>query len=598
MLSSDEIILIGVVVSALILIAFSRLPTDLVALLVLLALAFTGVVNTDEALAGFGSSVVITIIGLFIITHALEDTGVIHRLGGRINELGGGSEMRLILVFMSASAFLSLLMNNIAAGAVLLPAAVRVGRLSNVRLSKLLIPLSFGTLVGGMATYFTTANIILSNMLEDNGQEALGMMDFVPTGGLIVVGGMVFMLVIGRRLLPNRNTITERVTSANLYETYQLGERLWELEVQPSSPLVTQPLSTSNIGAQLGLTVLGIWRGRKAILMPSPDEIIAPRDYLLVMGRQERVEQMVEWGLKFRPNLKRTNTAHQYDIEVSEVIIPPRSSVIGKTLKEIQFRKKFRVTAIALWREGRSYRTDVGNFPLQVGDALLVTGPAEKIQQLNVDRDYLVLGGSIESQPKYPEKAGIALLITFIVMAVAVLNLLPLAEVFLAGAAAMVLAGCLNMNEAYRAVEWRVVFLIAGMLPISTAMVDTGLAEKIGDLFVEHMADSGAYVLLGGLFFLTVAVTQVLGGQVTALVVGPIAITTALQVGINPQATAVLVAIGCSTAFLTPIAHPVNVLMMGPAGYKFGDFFKVGVGMTLTTFIMLMIGMAIFWGIR
>lgn len=598
MLSSDEIILISVIAGALLLIVSNRFAPDLVAIFVLLGLGFSGVVSSEKAVAGFSSPVVMTIIGLFVITHALEATGVVQRIAQYINSVGGGSEVRLIVLFMLAAALLSLVMNNIASGAVLLPAAVRVARLSNVRLSKLLIPLSFGTLVGGMATYLTTANIIMSNLLQENGQQGLGMLDFIPTGSLIVLGGLVFMLLVGRRLLPNRETMTQAVTMVNLYETYQLGERLWELQVKPSSPLAGAPLSESGIGSKLGLTVLAIWRGSRAILAPTPSEVVVPNDYLLVMGRKERVDQLLAWGLAFRPELHHTNNGGHYNIEVSEVIIPPRSGVIGKTLKEIRFRSKYRLTAVALWREGRSYRTDVGDFTLQVGDALLLTGTPEKIRQLAADRDYLVLNLQDDQTSKYSQKAVWSLVITVLVLIFATLDVAPLSEIMLAGAAAVVATGCLNMNEAYRAIEWRVVFLIAGMLPISTAMVDTGLAARAGELMVDSFADSGDFSLLAAFFMLTVLVTQIIGGQVTALVIGPIAITSALQLGVSPQATSVVVAIGCSTAFLTPIAHPVNVLMMGPAGYSFSDFFKVGLGMTLTTFIMLMLGMALFWGIR
>lgn len=598
MLSSDEIILISVIAGALLLIVSNRFAPDLVAIFVLLGLGFSGVVSSEKAVAGFSSPVVMTIIGLFVITHALEATGVVQRIAQYINSVGGGSEVRLIVLFMLAAALLSLVMNNIASGAVLLPAAVRVARLSNVRLSKLLIPLSFGTLVGGMATYLTTANIIMSNLLQENGQQGLGMLDFIPTGSLIVLGGLVFMLLVGRRLLPNRETMTQAVTTVNLYETYQLGERLWELQVKPSSLLAGAPLSESGIGSKLGLTVLAIWRGSRAILAPTPSEVVVPNDYLLVMGRKERVDQLLAWGLAFRPELHHTNNGGHYNIEVSEVIIPPRSGVIGKTLKEIRFRSKYRLTAVALWREGRSYRTDVGDFTLQVGDALLLTGTPEKIRQLAADRDYLVLNIQDDQTSKYSQKAVWSLVITVLVLIFATLDIAPLSEIMLAGAAAVVATGCLNMNEAYRAIEWRVVFLIAGMLPISTAMVETGLAARAGELMVDGFADSGDFSLLAAFFMLAVLVTQIIGGQVTALVIGPIAITSALQLGVSPQATSVVVAIGCSTAFLTPIAHPVNVLMMGPAGYSFSDFFKVGLGMTLTTFIMLMLGMALFWGIR
>lgn len=601
MLSSNEILLIAIIVAAVLLILSNRLRTDLVAILVLVVLALTGLVNPEEALSGFSRSAVIVIIGLFVITHALEDTGVVQVLANRIRSLGGESEVRLVVVFMAVGALLSLMMNNIAAGAVLMPAAIHVSRESHVRLSKLLIPLSFGTLVGGMATYFTTANIILSGILQGQGVGQLDMMDFLPTGGLIVLASLAFMALIGRRLLPDREsvgqTISPRHLSSKLRETYQLDERLWEVRVPATCTLVNTALSHSHIGSDLGITVVAIWRGHEAILAPEPIEIINANDYLLILGREERVRKLAEWGLIVGRENGYRNGRHDYSVDLTEVIIPPRSNAIGKTLKDLRFRNKYGLTSVAFWREGRSYRTDVGNTPLQVGDALLMVGPISKIKALAQERDYLLLQSSHVHQPPYPDKARWALLITGLVLLAAIFDAIPLTLAALAGWAALVLTRSTTMDEAYRSIEWRVVFLIAGMLPISVAMVNTGLADRISTALVNSLIPFGPLALVAGLYLLTVAVTQIMAGQVSALIVGPVAITAAQQMGINPQAMAVAVAIGCSTAFLTPIAHPVNVLMMGPGGYKFGDFFKIGLCMTLVTFVVLLVAMMVIWGI-
>lgn len=602
MLSTNEAALVIIIVAALLLIVWKKQRPDFVALLVMLALTTVGLVSPVEMLSGFSLPAVIVILGLFVITHALEDTGVVERVANRIRMLGKGSELRLVAVFMAVGAILSLAMNNIAAGAVLMPAAIYVGRESGVRLSKLLIPLSFGTLVGGMATYFTTANIILSGILQSQNLEALNMMDFIPTGGLIAAAGLVFMTLIGRRLLPTRESaigqnISPNALSNKLRETYQLDERLWEVRVPPSSKLVNTSLSNSHIGADLGITVVAIWRGHQAILAPEPTETVSANDYLLVLGREERVSMLTRWGLVVGRENANFNGKHDYSVDLTEVIIPPRSSVIGQTLTDLKFRNKYGLTSVALWREGRSYRTDVGKMALKVGDALLMVGPISRIKALAQERDFLPLQGSHFHQPPYPHKAGWALLITLMVLLSATFNIIPLSEAVIAGWAALVVTRCLTMDEAYRAIEWRVVFLIAGMLPISIAMVNSGLADRIGMAFVGLLTPLGPLTLIGGIFVLTMLVTQFMGGQVSALIVGPIAITAALQAGVNPHAMAVACAIGCSTAFLTPIAHPVNVLMMGPGGYTFGDFFKVGIGMTIITFVMLMVGMAFIWGI-
>lgn len=599
MLSSQEWALIGIMAVALLAIGSGRVRADLVALLILIALPLAGLVSFQEALSGFSRSAVITIIGLFMITQGLEDTGVVRAIAERLRRIGGGSEARLIVLFMAAGAALSLVMNNIAAGAVLLPAAVQVGRQAKVPPSKLLIPLSFGTLVGGMATYFTTANIILSSILRDQGQSRLNMMDFLPTGGVIVLLSLLFMALIGRRLLPARESVGQAATpydlSLSLYDTYQLEERLWQVRVPPQSQLAGTPLRLSRIGEELGLTVIGIWRDRHMILNPDPAETIRSGDHLLVLGRSERVQQMERWGVEIvRPD-NQLYSLSDYSIGLTEVLIPPRSAVVGKTLSDLRFRARYGLTAIALWREGRSFRTDVGKMPLEVGDALLMIGKPGSIGALAKERDFLILQSEEMQQPRLPHKARWALLITVGVLLLAVLEILPTAETTLLGAVAMALTGCINLDEAYRAIEWRVVFLIAGMLPLSTAMIHTGLAARLGSALVDALAPFGPLALVAGLFALTMLITQAVGGQTAALMVGPVAVTSAVQLGVNPQATAVAVAIACSAAFLTPIAHPVNILMMGPGGYTFGDFLKVGLGMTVVTFLGLLVGMHLFW---
>jgi len=599
MLSTPELIVIAVALAALVLILTNRLRTDLVALLVLLTLVLTGVITTTQAFSGFSQAAVITIIGLFILTRGLEDTGVVTWLADRLRVMGGTSEARLVAVIMAAGAMLSLAMNNIAAGAVLLPAIMQIARESNIHPSKLLIPLSFGTLVGGMATYFTTANIIMSGLLQAQGQPGLTMADFVPTGGVIVLVTLVYMVLVGRRLLPDRESqafgLSPRRLSRSLYETYQLEERLWEFRVEPTSQVAHQSLRDSHIGERLGVTVLAIWHQHHAIFSPTPEQVIEPGDVLLILGREDRVLVLNNWGLTLERGTR--EYVHDYDVELTEVIIPPRSSALGKTLTDLHFRTQYGLTTVALWREGRSYRTDVGKFSLDVGDALLMVGAKKDVNRLAADRNYMVLQSAHRLLPDAPDKALIAVVITTVVLFLSIFDVIPIPIAALAGAVAMALTGCLKMDEAYNAVEWRVIFLIAGMLSLSIGLVETGLSERIGGLLTDVFLPFGGLGMVIGFFTATVAVTQVMGGQVTSLVVGPVAVSAAVAAGVNPAAMAVAVAIGCSTAFLTPVSHPINVLMMGPGGYIPSDFIKVGIGMTVITFITLIIGLIVFWGL-
>lgn len=596
-LNSPEIVLLLIIGGMLLAILSGRVSYDLIAIVVLLVLYFSGLVTDEQALSGFSSPIVITLMGLFILTQALEETGFVRRIAARISALGGGSERRLIILLMLAGAFLSLFMNNVAAGAVLLPAAVRVAQMARVRVSKILMPMAAGIMLGGMATYLTTANIVMSGLLEKQGLDGLGMLDFMPIGGLITLAGIAYMLLVGRRLLPDRETIVRELASDNLPETYQLDERLWELRVLPESQLVNMTLRETGIGERFGVTVLAIWHGRKAIFNPDPGTLLRPNDFILVLGRRERIDQLARLDLQFREE-----GAHSlkldYSVELAEVLIPPRSGQVGQSLTQSRFRQRFGLTAVALWREGRSYRTDVGKFALEVGDALLVVGTPDKIKRLAKERDYLLPAVSDDYFVPRENRMRVALLITLGVLGLSLFEVFPLPLLGLLGAALMLLTRSMPMSEAYSSIEWRVIFLVAGMLPLSIALTETGLAERIGMGMVNALNSYHPLVLIGGMFTITMLVTQLIGSQVTALILGPIAITAAQQTGISPQAMAVAVSIACSTSFLTPISHPVNILMMGPGGYKFGDFFRVGIGMTLVVMVVLLIGMYVLWEVR
>lgn len=603
-MSGTELFVVGLAGAVLLLTLFNVLRPDLIGMLAMLALAGFGILAPDVALSGFSSQVTITLIGLFIISEGLEQTGVVQRLAVVMGRLGGASEPRTVLVVMTASALVSMIMNNVAAAAVLLPAVLSVARESGIKPSRLMIPLAFGTLVGGMATYFTTANIVMSDQLRMQGFAGLSMMDFVPTGGLIAVVAILFMAFIGYRLLPQRESVGMPISGLSdprrLFETYQLDDRLWELHVPAGIPLAGQTIDASRIGSDLGLTVMAIWRGQQAILIPEPDTVIEADDLLLILGREDRVEGLLAQGLELgRPHeIEAARLAQRaHSVALTEVVIPPRSSVIGQTLSDLRFRARFGLTGVALWRGGRSYRTDVGKFQLQVGDALLMVGRTRNVEGLASDRDFIVTSSDHQTLPTRPQYARRASIITLAVVLAAIFDVVPIAEAMLLGGMIMVLAGCLSMDEAYRAVEWRAIFQIAGMTAISIALIQSGVAERVSAAVVEASASFGPLALIGVLFLLITLLTQAIGGQSSALIAAPIAVAAAAQLGINPQAMAVAAAIACSTAFLTITAHPVNILVLGPGGYQPSDFLRIGLVLTAITFVLVLVGMRVFWGV-
>ncbi|MCY3797944.1 MAG: SLC13 family permease [Chloroflexi bacterium] len=596
MLTTPEITVIGIIAILLGLIFFTRLRIDLIALLVLLMVALTRLVPPSDALSGFSSSVVITIIGLLVITRALEQTGVMQWAARQLQTYGRGSEAKLIALVMSAGAAVSLIMNNVAAGAVLLPAVLQVSRDSGVAASKLMIPLAFGVTVGGMATYFTTANILMSEVLIAQGIAGLGMLDFMPVGGMIVAAGLLYMLVFGRRLLPDRASLTQSFHQVDLHDTYDLAEQMWQVRVNPGSRLANQTVQESDINAELGLTVAAVWRGRETITIPKSNQMIYPADELLIVGREDRLAQLLAWGNELIESDKHA-VQGVLPIEPIEIMIAPRSNAIGKTLSQMKLNRDAGLLAMALWRDGQSFHTDVRKMPLQVGDAILVVGQSSDIQNLSNNSNFILPAGEYSAQATESGKAPYAVGITVMVLALAFLQIAPTPIAMLAGAAAMVLTRCLRMEQFYAAVDWRTIFLVAGMLPLSLALTETGLADRIGAFLELSLTNASPLLLFAVIALLTMLVVQVIGGQVTPLLVGPIAIKAALQMGVDPRAMAVAVAMACSLAFITPMSHPVNILMMGPGGYKFSDFSKVGIGMTIVTLLTMLLGFSLLWGV-
>jgi di/tricarboxylate transporter len=596
MLTPAEWMVLVIILILFALIFGTRLKIELIALIVLLLVTLSGLVAPHDAIAGFGSAVVLTLMGLFVITYSLERTGVVQWIANRLNNVGQGSEIKLITLFMTTGALLSLIMNNVAAGAVLLPAAVRVARESGVPVSKLLLPMSFGTLVGGMATYLTTANILMSELLIGRGMDGLGMLDFLPVGGIIVVAGIVYMLFLGRHLLPRDRADATTTNTDDLTTTYRLQSQQWHVKVNANSALAHKTILESAINAELGLTIAAIWRINETIPIPKSDQVILPNDELLVVGRAERVEQLLDWGNTLIEE-EIAPARRNLPIEPIEIMIAPRSNAVGRTLSQLKLNREAGLLALALWRDGQSYTTDVRKLPLQVGDAVLVIGQSTDIKNLASDHDFILPAGEYTNLALNRRKAPYAIFITMVVLALAILNVIALPIAMLAGAVAMVLARCLDMEQFYDAISWRVIFLVAGMLPLSIAITESGLAERIGSLLVQSLENASPLVLIAGMIILTMLVVQIIGGQVTALLVGPIAINAALLMNVDPRAMSVAVAMSCSMAFLTPIAHPVNILMMGPGNYTFGDFPRVGVGMTVVTLLAMLLGLRLIWGV-
>lgn len=577
-----------------------RLRADLVALLVLVTLAVTGIITPQEAFSGFSRSAVITILAIFILTGGLYRTGATRTLSRSLLRLAGGrTGRRLVVIIMLAGATLSLLMNTIAAAAVLLPAVMGISRQTRIPPSKLLIPLAYATLLGGMATLLTTVNILVSTGLRDQGLAPFGLFDFAPVGVPIALAGIVYMALLGLNLLPQRSTTEHlarlRRMRTDLADLYGLRENLFEVRVRPDSPLGGRRLAESGLSERLKLNVVAVIRDGSRQLAPSPNMVLQPDDTLLVEGPSGVVGELTRHGLILakEPGAEGEELTSE-EVVLTEVALSPHADVIGKTLKDIRFREKFGLSVLAIWREGQPLRVGLSDIPLHFGDALLVQGRRERLDVLRTDPDFLVLEeGDVEGIR--PGKALVSVVIMGLALALAALNVLPLAEATLAGAALMVLSGCLTMDEVYQSIEWSAIFLIAGILPLGIAMTKTGAAAQLSAWLIGPLAPLGPLAVVAGLFALTAGLTQVMSGVATVVVMTPIALSAAAGLHANPHAFAMAVALAGSTAFLTPMGHPVNVLVMGPGGYSFRDYVRVGLPLTVLTFIVMLIVLPIAW---
>ncbi|HRF47071.1 MAG TPA: SLC13 family permease [Anaerolineales bacterium] len=578
-----------------------RLRPDLAALLVLVILGLTGLIGPEELFSGFSRQAVITLLALSIIAEALDRTGVTHHLGRILLHASGGGLRRTILTVTSATALLSLVMNTVAAAAVLLPATMGMARTSGRRPSRLLMPLAFGSLLGGMATLFTTANILVSNALSEKGYPAYGVLDFIPLGLPMALAGIAVITLLGPRLLPDRARDGEREArpAGTLMDAYQLRQEVQAAYVKPNSPMAGQTLAAGGWGERLGLNVLAISRGGAVTLAPPRTERVREGDIVMYTGQVDAAE-LQQYGLVLTqdPDWNRQLASDQ--VSLIEVSLAPRSSLAGKTLREMRFRDKYNLTVLAIWREGNTLRDALAEIPLRFGDALLMQGTRRPIELLRRDSNFLVLTEDFgETEAPLSPQAWIVLALTTAAVIVPALGLLPIAETTFAAAVMMILLGCLSMEEAYAAIEWRSIFMIAGMLPLGMALTDTGAAGLVGEMLVGVIGGFGPLPLAGGLFIFTVAVTQIIGGQVTPVVLAPIAIAAAEHLGLGipgVRALAMAVALGCSTAFLTPVSHSVNLLVMGPGAYRFNDYPRLGIPVTLALLVVLLVGLAVIWG--
>ena len=591
-----------ILAAALILFLTDRLPSDLVALLVVVALGVTGILTPAEAFSGFSRSAVITIIAIYVLTEGLQRSGVTDQVGNVLLKVGGQGETRLVVTVMVTGAFLSLFMNNIAAAAVLLPAVSGAARKVSVSKAKLLMPLAFATILGGMATLLTTANIVLNSLLHDSDVDGYRITDFLPVGVILIIAGITYITFFGRKLLPSDSSV-ERTQAPNaasagdLVEAYGLGRSLFRARLPEDSSLIGKTLADCHLREDFDVSVVAIERDEQRIFALSPDTKIRSRDILVMEGDEDEFRKRdVQPYVEFlpTPEWKESDLESQI-VEVVEAMISPRSRLIGKTLRDSHFREKYGMSVLAIWRGEEEIFFELPDVKLEFGDALLLQGTRDKLAVLADDPDMILLISKGETAITVPNKGLAAIMIFAATLIFAVIFPDLTGPIMLGGGLAMMLTGIISTEQAYAAIGWKSVFLVAGMLPMGVALTKTNAAALIAGKFNGLLEGYGPLVMLGGMMLFTMVFTQAINGAVAAAVIGPIAIKVAQQMGTNPRSMVMGIAIACSMAFVTPLGHAVNILVMSPGGYKFRDYVKVGLPMTAILFVVAMIFLPIFW---
>ena len=588
-------IILGITI---VLFVWGRWSPDLVALLSLLALALSGVIGTRDALAGFGNPTVVMIAALFVVGEGLSRTGVTGWGGQRLLEAARGSKIRLLVVVMAGTALLSAFISNTGTVATLLPAVVAAAWTVGSVPSKFLMPLAFAANTGGLLTLTgTPPNIVVAQTLEQSGLRPFSFFEFALIGGPLLIAALAYMALIGRRILPTRSAdqrpVDVAADLADLASAYSLGENQFRLRVRSNSSLIGKTLMEAALGPTYGAPVLRI-EGREI----APDVVLRRDDILVVRAPDEIIDKLMhELGLSLQPPDDSPDEFVSKEIGLAEVIPTPRSEYLGRPMALGQISERFPVQLLAVRRRGKPVVDR--ELTLEFGDSLLVRGTWEAIGELQSDRRNFVVVGTPEAMASevagLRPRAGVAVAALAGMVVLMVTGVVSTVIAALIAAAAMVLGGCLSTREAYRSISWSSVVLIAAMIPMGRALEITGGARLVAEGLVNTLGDLSPVALMAGVFLLTTGFSQVINNTATAVLVAPIVIQAAVDLGVSPHPLLMIVAVSASTAFLTPIGTTTNILVYSPGGYRFTDYVKVGLPLMLLFLAVSLVLVPVIW---
>ena len=574
---------LAVVIAALVCFITEILPVDITALCVAVILIVLGLVTPDEGIAGFGNSATITVMAMFILSAGITRTGVVQIFRDLLIEWGGKSISRQILVMGLLVGPISGFINNTAVVAIFLPIIEEWCKKRDVSPSKLLMPLSFVTILGGMITVIgTSTNVLASGIAKDLGYEEFSLFQFTSLGIITFFVGLAYLAFIAPRLLPNRKDRNRDRVS----EDYGLEDYVTEVIVKPSSKLIGKTLRSAQLRRDFQVDVLEIIRHKERLPQPVAERIVCADDILMMRGKTEDVLKIrSEQDLDLLPEVKFNSQNLETELSsagvgVAEVLILSNSRLIGTTLKDIKFRQRYNLTVLAIRRGEELIRDRLSRERLRFGDLMLVRGAKQSLLGLQTTRELLVIEQKEPSAIRR-NKAGIAIAIILGVILLAAFNVVPILVSALIGVVLMIITGCLQPGELYAAVRWDVIFLLAGLIPLGTAMENSGATEWLADNLLAVGGNLNGYWILLFFFVITSLLTEILSNNASVVLLIPIAVKVAESLDLNPVAMMFAVTFAASNSFMTPIGYQTNTMVYSPGGYKFGDFFRVGAPLNL-----------------
>lgn len=584
------ILLLLILITALVLFSFEWVSPDVTAIGVLVFLVVFKLIPVERAFEGFGSDTFILLLGLLIMTAALMKTGVVDQVGRSLLEFTSKRPGSLLPATMGAVSAISAFINNTAAAAFFLPVILGLSQRAKMSASRLLMPMAFAAILSSSVTLISTStNVVVSGLITQFGLEPIRMFELTPVGILILVVGILYMVLIGKRLIP------ERETPQDMADTFNLRPYLAELRILPGSSLAGKTLAQSNLGRNYDLTVLTIIRAGKRHTHPPADMVLNIGDALLVEGVSEAILKIKDVaGIDIQADVKFSDHDLKGEgLDLAEVVLLPKSPFIGRTVKGMKMRERFDLQVVAINRRTGIIYSKIADTRMQMGDVLLVQGNKNQIAALQADNAFDVLGTL--SVQRFNKKQ--AILVGAIFAGAFILgatNIFPLPAAMLAGALLVFLTRVITPEEAYRQVDWKVLILIGSMLALGVAMQTTGTAQFLANLLTRLVGNWNPVWLLSGFFLLTVLLTQTMSNQAAAAVVIPVAVQTAIHLGLNPRTFAMMIAIAASTSYLTPL-EPACLMVYGPGRYRFLDFMKVGGLLTLLVYLIAIVLTPILW---